>query len=208
MKKLNYTRRGFLASIATVFGGLLVYRSAASAGLTPQTAEGPFYPTPSMRFADVDNDLVKVEGAVREAGGEVMTLKGVITDKQGRALAGHRIEIWQCDLNGKYLHSGDSQSTAYDQGFQGFGHDVTDSTGAYQFRTIKPTEYPGRTPHIHVKVLRGDRELLTTQFYIKGHPNNARDGLFNWMSADEQETVSMGFRKGATGLETSVNVMI
>lgn len=208
MKNINYSRRGFLASFSSVVGGLLVYRSAKAKGLTPQTTEGPFYPTPSMRFADVDNDLVKVEGAVRDAGGEIITLKGVVSDKQGRPLAGHRIEIWQCDVNGKYLHTADSQSTAYDQGFQGFGHDITDQSGAYRFRTIKPTQYPGRTPHIHVKVLRGNQEILTTQFYIKDHPNNARDGLFNWMSADEQSAVSMAFRNGSAGLEASVDVIV
>ena len=38
--------------------------------------------------------------------------------------------------------------------------------------------YPGRTPHIHVKVKKGSRELLTTQIFINGHPQNARDGVF------------------------------
>lgn len=38
--------------------------------------------------------------------------------------------------------------------------------------------YPGRTPHIHVKVKKGDRELLTTQLFIKDHPQNLRDGIF------------------------------
>ncbi len=38
--------------------------------------------------------------------------------------------------------------------------------------------YPGRTPHIHVKVSKNGHELLTTQFYVKGHPNNNRDGIY------------------------------
>jgi protocatechuate 3,4-dioxygenase beta subunit len=37
--------------------------------------------------------------------------------------------------------------------------------------------YPGRTPHIHVQVKRGATELLTTQCYIKGEPQNERDGV-------------------------------
>ena len=208
MKYSNHSRRGFIASMASVMSGLFITRNAHARELTPRTTDGPFYPQPSMRFADVDNDLVKVEGAVREAGGEVFYLKGVLSDKQGRPLAGHRIEIWQCDVNGKYLHTGDSQSTAYDQGFQGFGHDITDANGAYQFRTIKPTEYPGRTPHIHVKVLNVDRDLLTTQFYIKNHTSNLRDSLFNWMSASEQERVSMEFRNGESGVEASLNIVV
>jgi protocatechuate 3,4-dioxygenase beta subunit len=54
---------------------------------------------------------------------------------------------------------------------------MTGTAGEYYFRTIKPVPYPGRTPHIHVKVKRGDRELLTTQCYIKGHPQNEKDGV-------------------------------
>ena len=42
--------------------------------------------------------------------------------------------------------------------------------------------YPGRTPHIHVKVSRGGKELLTTQLYIDGHPQNERDGLLQLIS--------------------------
>ena len=39
--------------------------------------------------------------------------------------------------------------------------------------------YPGRpAPHIHVKVKKGDRELLTTQLMVRGHPGNERDGVF------------------------------
>lgn len=208
MNKPHYSRRGFLANIATVMSGLFVYKTASAAERTPHTTEGPFYPTSGMRFADIDNDLVKIEGAVREAGGEIIHLRGIVQDRQGRPLAGHRVEIWQSDVNGKYLHTGDNRALQYDQGFQGFGHDITDAKGAYSFRTIKPTVYPGRTPHIHVKVLRGDRELITTQFYIKDHPGNAQDGLFSWMSPEQQALVSMNFRNGSNGPETSVNITV
>ena len=126
----------------------------------------------------------------------------------GHPLARHRIEIWQCDMEGNYMHPRDSRSVNFDRAFQGFGHDVTDSDGNYVFRTIKPTIYPGRTPHIHVKVFDGNRELLTTQFYIKGHPNNARDGLFNRMSMDEANAVSMEFVEGASGLEATIDVVV
>ena len=161
-----------------------------------------------MRLADADNDLVKVTGLVREAGGEVITLKGQVTNESGTPLPGLRIEIWQCDMNGKYLHPGDNRSVARDQGFQGFGHDITDHNGSYRFRTIKPTRYPGRTPHIHVKILEGNRELLTTQFYLKGHPGNKRDGLYRRMTANQAASVSMELIEGPNGPETTVNVVV
>ena len=202
------TRRGLLKS-SIAMASLSVYaRSAVASILTPSTAQGPFYPSATMRLADVDNDLVKVLGVVEKAGGEVIRLKGKLLSKHGKALAGHRIEIWQCDVNGKYLHPGDRHSVTYDTGFQGFGHDVTDIAGNYSFTTIKPTVYPGRTPHIHVKVLDGQRELLTTQLYIAGEKGNISDGLFGRMSAAQARSVSMVFTKRNHILETNIDLII
>lgn len=161
-----------------------------------------------MRRADTDNDLVRIAGRAEKAGGEVFTLRGTIKDRDGRALAGHRVEIWQCDLNGRYMHPGDRGGEAHDQAFQGFGHDITDAMGGYMFRTIKPAVYPGRAPHIHVKILNGERDLLTTQFYIKDHPANARDFLFKRMSLEEANTVSMDFATGAGGMEATIDVIV
>lgn len=62
-----------------------------------------------------------------------------------------------------------------------------------------PTVYPVRTPHIHVKVLDGDDALLTTQFYLLDHPENARDRIFSRLSLAEREQVTMVFKNGANG---------
>jgi protocatechuate 3,4-dioxygenase beta subunit len=43
-----------------------------------------------------------------------------------------------------------------------------------------------RTPHIHMKVLKGERELLTTQLYIQGGPMNAQDGVLRSIRAPRQ----------------------
>lgn len=197
MQTSPQSRRNFIARTLGALGMTALAKPALASEPTPVAAEGPFYPSPAMRRADVDNDLVKIIGSVQEAGGEVFTLKGRITDTDGSPLAEHRIEIWQCDLNGKYLHSGDRQAIAFDPAFQGFGHDITDADGSYEFRTIKPVTYPGRTPHVHVKVFQGpsdsDRELLTSQFYIAGHPANGRDRIFNRLSETDANAVSMTF---------------
>ncbi len=206
MKLLS--RRGLLKGFITLAGLSVYSRKAMSEVLTPRATEGPFYPSPSMRFSDVDNDLIKVSGAVKKAGGEIIRLKGKVMSKQGKPLAGHRIEIWQCDVNGRYLHSGDQRNVVYDNGFQGFGHDITDKNGNYTFKTIKPTIYPGRAPHIHVKVLNGERELLTTQFYIAGDKNNNADGLYRRMTAEQAKAVSMVFTLNNNLIETSINVVV
>lgn len=201
------TRRGAMKALAVLPFGSLASWPASAAVPTPSATEGPFYPTPAMRFADADNDLVKIAGAVESAGGEVIVLTGRVLDRGGRPVEAARIEIWQCDVNGRYLHTGDDRGAPRDRSFQGFGHVVTGPDGAYAFRTIKPVPYPGRTPHIHVKVFHRGQEL-TTQFYIDGHPQNAGDFLFREMPAEERRAVSMVFREGARGQETIVDVSL
>jgi protocatechuate 3,4-dioxygenase beta subunit len=104
------------------------------------------------------------------------------------------VEIWQCDSKGVYLHTADSGRRERDKNFQGFGRFLTSSAGEYYFRTIKPVPYPGRTPHIHFKVKRSGKELLTTQCYIKGHPGNERDGIYRSLRDPKaRESVTIDF---------------
>ena len=147
---------------------------AQSLMATPAQTEGPFYP--DRLPLDQDNDLVIVDGSKTPAAGEITDLSGRILDLRGNPLRGVTIEIWQVDHNGHYIHSADA-SAKNDANFQGFGRFETGQSGEYRFRTIKPVPYPGRTPHIHVKLRKGGGELLTTQLYVQGHPLNERDGV-------------------------------
>ena len=142
---------------------------------TPRQTEGPFYPTALP--LDTDNDLLILNDRLTPAVGEITHLTGRVLDRSGSPMRDVVVEIWQVDHHGAYLHPRSSNRDARDANFQGFGRFLTASSGEYYFRTIKPVPYPGRTPHIHVKVKRGERELLTTQCYVKGHPQNERDGV-------------------------------
>lgn len=178
--------------------------TAIAASSTPPASEGPFYPTPGMRFDDIDNDLVKISGQVREAGGEIVRLSGKVFDRSGNPVSGAQVEIWQCDVNGRYLHRADQSSIARDAGFQGFGVDQTDRSGRYQFRTIKPVPYTGRTPHIHVKIRFDDQDLLTTQIYLD-HPQNQRDWLYRRIPASVREDLTMRFADAQDEPEAIIN---
>jgi len=142
---------------------------------TPPQTEGPFYP--DKLPLDTDNDLLIVNDAITPAVGEVTWLNGRILDARGEPVRNALVEIWQCDHNGAYFHTRSGQADQRDKNFQGFGRFLTGSTGEYLFRTIKPVPYPGRTPHVHFKIKRSSKEVLTTQCYIKGHPQNDRDGV-------------------------------
>ncbi len=200
---VNHRRRGLVLGLAA----LPVAAFAASAP-TPSGTEGPFYPLPGMRFDDVDNDLVLVAGKVRQAGGEIVRINGRVLDTAGNPIAGARVEIWQCDVNQRYLHTRDRGGAARDAGFQGFGFDVTADAGEYSFRTIKPVPYPGRTPHIHVKVLIGGRERLTTQFYLSDHPGNSRDWLYRQVAADLRERVTLRFETATDVPQARLDIIV
>lgn len=145
---------------------------------TPSQTEGPFYP--NKLPLDTDNDLIIINDGITPAIGDITHLTGKVLDVKGNPLKNAVVEIWQCDANGVYLHTADSgpKQDKQDKNFQGFGRFVTGSTGEYYFRTIKPVPYPGRTPHIHVKVKHAGKHVLTTQCYIKGHPGNEKDGIY------------------------------
>ena len=144
---------------------------------TPAQMEGPFYP--DKLPLDTDNDLIVINDTLTPSVGEITWLSGRILGSGGQPLRNAVVEIWQCDNNGAYLHSGTTNAERRDKNFQGFGRFLTGSTGEYLFRTIKPVPYPGRTPHIHFQVKVKGQEPFTTQCYIKDHPGNARDGILN-----------------------------
>jgi protocatechuate 3,4-dioxygenase, beta subunit len=171
------SRRGFLSTVAltaTAFSARGAFANELTR--TPRQTEGPFYP--DKLPLDTDNDLIVVNDSLTSAVGEVTHLSGRILDSKGNPIRNALVEIWQVDGNGVYIHSGDSRHDKRDSHFQGYGRFLTGSSGEYYFRTIKPVPYPGRTPHIHYKIGKGGKELLTTQCYIKGHPANQRDGIF------------------------------
>jgi len=155
---------------------------------TPKMTEGPFYPTKLP--LDTDNDLLIINDSLTPGLGEITHLTGKVVDLAGKPVNNACVEIWQCDDRGAYLHQGSDNGSKRDKNFQGFGRFVTSSTGEFYFRTIKPVAYPGRTPHIHVKVKRGGKELLCTQLFVAEHPGNARDGIYRGVR-DEKAKASV-----------------
>jgi protocatechuate 3,4-dioxygenase, beta subunit len=186
-------RRAFLGSLA-LGASAFAARGAFAEELvrTPRQTEGPFYP--DKLPLDTDNDLIVVNDNLTSAVGEITHLSGRLLDHKGDPIRNALIEIWQVDANGAYLHTKDPAHSKFNSNFQGYGRFLTGSTGEYYFRTIKPVPYTGRTPHIHVKIRKGNKELLTTQFYIKGCPDNERDGIYRSLTDPKaRDSVTLAF---------------
>ena len=172
------TRRSFLQTsiqLSPFFStpGLFAERLS----LTPHQTEGPFYP--DLLPLDTDNDLLILNDSLTPAVGIVTYLSGTVSDKNGSPIPNALMEIWQVDSHGVYLHSRGGSRSKRDSNFQGYGRFLTDSKGRYSFRTLKPSPYSGRTPHIHFAVSSKGKRLLTTQCYIKGEPRNKMDFILN-----------------------------
>ncbi len=181
---------------------------ASARGLPPMT-DGPFYPSIAYRSRslDWDADLTTVRGRAPDgqpltrARGEHLDLHGAVRDGDGRAVDGAEIEIWQCDAYGSYRHprgAGDR----IDAGFQGFGATRSDARGGYRFRTIRPVPYPGRTPHIHVKLRHPAFGEATSQLFVAGEPGNPGDFLYRSLAEGERQDVELRLQRAA--VETGV----
>ena len=177
-------RRRFLKRTLLAIGGsgalVLPAGTASAAGLqiTPAQVAGPFYPKDKPR--ETDWNLLSVDG--REApAGEPLELLGRVSNRKGHPVVGAHMEIWQCDSQGIYDHPRADEQESFDRRFQGYGALETDAGGGFRFLTLMPVPYPSRPPHIHVRIRRGPVEALTTQLYLKDHPENDRDGFLALM---------------------------
>ena len=57
---------------------------------------------------------------------------------------------------------------------------MTDTKGQYTLQTILPGRYPGRPPHLHVKVRAPGQPILTTQLYLpEAQSYSRRDPFFD-----------------------------
>ncbi len=186
-------RRVFLESLGAALvttRGLFAEELTATAA----TTEGPFYP--DRMPLDTDNDLLLINDTITPAVGEVTWLSGRVLTASGQAMRNAFVEIWQCDAHESYLHT-KGRGAKVDANFQGYGRFLTDSSGRYTFRTIKPVPYTlqgqFRSPHIHMAVSRGGTRLFTTQIAIRGHKDNPRDQVFRRLSPPEFSSLSADF---------------
>lgn len=128
-------------------------------GLTLDNPEGPYYTPDTPERA-----------SLLEAGmsGERFVVSGYVLGPDCAPIPGAWLDFWHADAAGQYDNSG----------YRLRGHQFTDANGRYTLETVFPGLYPGRTRHIHVKVMAPGGPILTTQLYFPDEPQNASDGLF------------------------------
>jgi protocatechuate 3,4-dioxygenase, beta subunit len=196
------------ARLLAVTAGFIAWpkRALASESARPivEVSEGPFYPPARWRaqWTDWDADLTRVkhrEGSP-VARGEALGLEGDLVDATGRRIDGAEVEIWQCDALAAYHHPRVQMAPGrFDPGFAGFGATRTEGDGVWRFRTIRPVSYPGRTPHIHLKLRHASFGEVTSQLFVAGDPGNEADFLFRRIAAADRSGVSLRFAPAPSG---------
>jgi len=125
--------------------------------LTPEATQGPFY---------FDPKLVRDEITDGKPGAPLALTLQVVEAENCAALRGARVDIWHSDGLGVYSGyarqaTGSTEGETFLRGTQ-----FADADGAVYFATIYPGWYPGRTPHIHFKVILDEIDRVTGQLYF------------------------------------------
>ena len=127
--------------------------------LMAEATEGPFYFDPKLERRDI------TEG---RPGAPLNLALTIIEAGPCTPITNARVDVWHCDADG--LYSGYARQDTNDTSTKGQtflrGTQTTGSDGRVTFETIYPGWYPGRTPHIHVKILLDQKTIVTAQMYF------------------------------------------
>ncbi len=164
--------------------------TSGSCTTTPEQDLGPFYP--HVKNGDGDVDLTTIKGKTGQAKGEIILVRGKVTDENCQPIEGALVEIWQANQHGRYSHEGDTNTdNPLDPNFEGWGEMTTKADGSYGFNTIKPGKYAisetdWRTPHIHFKISRRGFHEVVTQMYFEGEKLNETDMVILELPTEER----------------------
>ena len=131
--------------------------------LTPEAGEGPFYLDPKLIRSDITSG---------QPGAPLDLAMQVVRAGDCATLANARVDVWHADAVGLYSGyaeqpgvGGVSPTLAVGKQYLR-GTQVTDASGNVRFRTIFPSWYGGRTPHVHFKVFLANKEVVASQIFF------------------------------------------
>ena len=148
--------------------------------------------------------MVIEDVAPKGVAGERVTIEGRVVDADGKPVNDAAVEIWQANSQGKYASPEDSQDKPIEPGFRGYGRSLTDDSGSFRFRTIKPGRVPGadgklQAPHLSVTIfMRGLLKQLVTRMYFPDDPANADDPVLKLVPAERRATLIARKRNDGT----------
>jgi len=126
-------------------------QAATTCLLSPEVTEGPYW---------IEESFTRRNIREKRPGLPLVIRFTVLNARSCAIIKDADVEIWHCDAGGAY--SGvNGASTHFLR-----GHQRTNASGKAEFLTIFPGWYPGRTPHIHMKVSVGGGVVHTGQVFF------------------------------------------
>jgi protocatechuate 3,4-dioxygenase beta subunit len=102
---------------------------------------------------DMLGPFYKPDAPERAATGQGLVVSGSVRSAKGCApLPGAQLEWWSADGHGEYHDELRARQR-------------TGADGAFRYETVSPGRYPGRPPHLHVKISAPGHRTLVTQLY-------------------------------------------
>jgi protocatechuate 3,4-dioxygenase beta subunit len=154
--------------------------------------DGPFYPpralahTQRLNDGDWDADLTVRRGGqtVGPARGEHLALALPWSTAAAVPIDAPRSRSGSATRWRQYRHPGVAPSPVASTRLPGLRRGAQRQRRAAALSAPSgPVPYPGRTPHIHVKLRHASFGELTSQLFIAGDPGNARDFLWRRLAA-------------------------
>lgn len=184
--KCDDTRQEFVLLSDVLGVSMLVEGINGTDAGTESTVLGPFHVTESPP-RELGHSIDLIGRSQRPC-----VVSGLISDTEGKPLAGAELDVWQCSEDGFY----DVQQPDLQPPGNGRGLFRTDEQGRYWFRTVVPSHYPiptdgpvgdlltasrrhpYRPAHIHFIAKADGHRSVTTHAFVAGSPYVDSDAVF------------------------------
>ena len=171
------SRRRTVIGMGACLGGAVAagtgVKAAATCLLTPDSGEGPFYFDPGLLRSNI---------RAGEPGAILDLSMQIVSTVDCRPLKNARVDVWHANALGLYSGYANQRGvgavnprTVKDKNYLR-GIQFTDAQGQVRFRTIYPSWYYGRTPHVHFKIYIDSSKVLASQIFF---PDDVNDEVLN-----------------------------
>jgi protocatechuate 3,4-dioxygenase, beta subunit len=150
-------------------GMLMVIAAAAMAiGATYGAVQGPSGEAAGGKGATGTATAVLIPAGEP---GEPLIVDGRVLSAAGKPVADAPLYLYHTDIQGYYSAGGKDERNPGARNSRLRGNLKTDAEGRYQFRTIKPGQYPGTSgppAHIHYEITPGQQAMQAFELIFEG----------------------------------------
>jgi protocatechuate 3,4-dioxygenase beta subunit len=147
---------------------MLIAAAATALGATYGAVQGPAGEAAGARGATGPATAVLIPAGEP---GEPLIVEGRVLCPDGKPVADAPVYLYHTDIQGYYSAGGKDERNPGARNSRLRGNLKTDAEGRYQFRTIKPGQYPGSSgppAHIHYEITPGQQAMQAFELIFEG----------------------------------------